>query len=391
VYDFETPLDRRTHGSIKWTFFDEDVLPMWVADMDFRSPPAILEALHARVDAGHFGYTMHAPSLSEAVVERMAARYGWTVAPEHLVYSPGLVVALNAVARAFGRPGDAILVQTPVYGPFLSAPGRNGRYVHMVDLDTVDLGDGIFSYAIDFAAFEVAAAHRQATMFYLCNPHNPAGRVFTRDELLRLGEICLRHDVLIIADEIHSDLLLDDHQHIPMASLSPELAARTVTLIAPSKSFNVPGLGCSVLIAADEGLRARLSDELWGGGEHVNALGFTAAEAAYRYGDPWLAEALALIQRNRDAAVAFIRAHMPAIRTTVPEGTYLMWLDCRALPVDDPAAFFLERARVALNPGQHFGPAGAGYCRLNLGCPRAQLDEALGRMRGAYDALMAAG
>jgi cysteine-S-conjugate beta-lyase len=407
LYDFDEVIPRRGSYSAKWTVYPEDVIPMWVADMDFKSPPAVMERLHGRIDEGHFGYTMDYPELRESIVERMKRLYGWEIQTEDLVFIPGMVLALNVCARTVGKDGDGVLMQTPVYGPFLSVPPVNERFAMMVDMVPVSTGDNTFSYEIDFDAFEKAVT-RQTTSFYLCNPHNPAGRVLSRSELEQLADICMRHNVIICADEIHSDLLLNGNQHVPIASLSPEIAQKTITLIAPSKTFNLPGLACSVAIIPDKDLRLKFEQNARSLGVHVNIMGLESATAAYQHGDDWLKHLLVYLQGNRDLMVDFIRDNIPSIKTTVPEATYLAWLDCRALtlpPVDAAAGasnpfrlvetkggqnaqeFFLAEAKVALNPGTFFGTGYEMFTRLNFACPRSILMEGLERMKAAVDKL----
>jgi cystathionine beta-lyase len=274
----------------------------------------------------------------------------------------------------------------PVYPPFLSAVKDSGRTLVEAALQPERAADGTLRYHIDFEAFE-AAVTPQTRLFLLCNPHNPVGRVFTHAELERMAEICLRHDILICADEIHCNLVFDDHQHRSIAGLAPEVAARTITLLSPSKAFNLPGLGLGFAVVADQALRDRLRDENFRGGGLVNVMGFAAALAAYREGWDWLAALLPYLQDNRDTLVSYLRQHMPEIATTRPEGTYLAWLDCRSLGLEGGAYnFFLERARVGLSDGLPFGKGGEGFLRLNFGCPRPVLLEALARMRAALAA-----
>lgn len=402
TYDFDRIIDRRSKSdSEKWRRYPPDVLPLWVADMDFPSPQPVLDAMQRRIDHGIFGYStmdrsyiakeflstdspgeLDHEELRELFCERLRRLYNWAVRPQELIFIPGLVLGIHLAAQAYGRPGQGIMVQSPVYGPFLSVPPTVGKFVQQVDLSYVQTGDDTFSYEIDFDAFEDAIS-RQTGMLLLCNPHNPGGRVFTRDELERLAEICLRHKLLICSDEIHCDLLLDDVQHIPMAALSPEISASTITLMAPSKTFNLAGLGCSMAIVQNPELRFQLGRMAWSVG-HVNTLAYEAMLAAYRDGDEWLQQLLVYLRANRDYVVDFIRDHMPGLRTTVPEATYLAWLDCRGLELGrNPYDFFLEEAKVALNTGAFFGRGAEGFVRLNFACPRALLTEALERMRDA--------
>ena len=381
-YDFDRPIDRLHSDSAKWGFYAPDVLPAWVADMDFESPAPIMDAVKHRLDHGVFGYAFDLPELRDAVCARLLRLYDWAVEPESLVLLPGLVSGLNVFTRAFGQPGDGVLINTPVYPPFLTAPTNQGQDVHAAAQQTT-LVDGHLHYDIDFAALE-AAITPQTKSFILCNPHNPTGRVYTREELLRIGDLCERHDLVLCSDEIHCELLLDDVKHIPIASLSPALAARTVTLLAPSKTFNIPALGLSLAIIPDPAVRAQMEKAATGIVPHVNVLGMYAALAAYTECDDWLAQLLAYLTANRDYAVEFITNNLPGITTTVPQATYLAWLDCRAAAIDgSPYEFFLKEAKVALNDGARFGVDGEGFVRLNLGCPRATLEEVLTRMRDA--------
>lgn len=379
--DFDCIIDRCATGSMKWQYYGADVLPMWVADMDFAAPEPVIAALQARVAHGVFGYEGYPSALMEAIVARLQQLYGWTVAPEALLFLPGVVTAFNLAAQAFLDPGDGLLIQTPVYPPILGVAQTADAVTHGMEL-TRD-ADG--RYSVDDDLFERAITER-TRMFLLCNPHNPVGRVFRADELARMAELCLRHDLLICSDEIHCDLLFDGCRHIPIAALAPEIAARTITLMAPSKTFNVAGLHCSFAVIPDAELRRRYKAARRGIVDSVNLLGYTAALAAYQEGQPWLDALLRYLEANRDFVVAFVRQNMPGVAVAPPEGTYLAWLDCRAAGIPGNAhGFFLKEARVALNDGATFGSGGEGFARLNFGCPRALLEEGLERMRAALD------
>jgi len=377
--DFDQLIDRRASDCLKWHAYDADVLPLWVADMDFRAPEPVIQALQRRVAHGVFGYCLAPPELREVIVERLARLYGWPVSTEDLVFTPGVVPGFNLAARAVTSPGDGMLVQTPVYPPILHAPANCGLTGNEMEL-TPRPDD---QYEIDFDLFAATITER-TRVFLLCNPHNPVGRVFRRDELERMAELCLRHDIVICSDEIHCDLLFPGSQHIPIASLAPEIAARTITLMAPSKTFNVAGLDCSVAIIQNPELRQKFHaarSDLVG---WPNILGYTAALAAYRDGQPWLDEVLSYLEANRDFLLHYVAAHLPGISMARPEATYLAWLDCRqaSLP-GNPHEFFLKQARVALNDGATFGRGGEGFVRLNFACPRATLVEALERLKTA--------
>lgn len=381
-YDFNQIIERRGSDSAKWAWYGEDTLPLWVADMDFPSPEPVIEALHRRLEHPFFGYGVEPVALAEALCERMERLYGWEITPRDIMFLPGLVSGLNVISRATGRPGDKVLVQTPVYPPFLSAPENQEQGLTDAPLQEVVNGN-IISYEIDYDRFE-AAITPETHLFLLCNPHNPIGRGYSTEELTRLGEICLRHDLVICSDEIHCDLLLGGTQHVPTASVSPELAQRCVTLIAPSKTFNLPGLGCSAAIVQNPELRRKIERAKAGIVPHVNVLGFVAALAAYTQGQEWLDELRLYLTGNRDLLVEYITQNFPGVRTTVPQATYLGWLDFREVGLSEaPFQFFLREAKVALNEGGHFGKAGEGFVRINFGCPRPTLTEALERMKQA--------
>jgi cystathionine beta-lyase len=385
VYDFDSVIDRRRSDSSKWLLYGEDVLPFWTADMDFRSPEPVIEALHTRVAHGVFGYCAEPLELRELIAERMQRLYGWDVSPEWIVFQPGVILGFTRACRANASPGDGVLVQTPVFGPILEAPVTNQQVLNEAEL--VQSADG--SYEIDFEAFERAITAR-TRVFILCNPHNPVGRVFCLQELQRMAEICLRNDVLICSDEIHCDLVFPGNRHVPIASLGPEVEQRTVTLISPSKTFNLPGLRCSMAIIPDPALRNRLQRSASAHFPEVNTLGFVAALAAYRECQDWLDQLLRYLEANRDLVVDFVRSSLPGIEVSRPEALYLAWLDCRQASIPGNAAsFFLEEARVALTDGATFGMAGEGFVRINFACPRSRLLEALRRMKTALTSIAA--
>jgi len=377
---FQTLYPRRASDSLKWNLYPEDVLPMWVADLDFPAPEAVLEALRRRLEDGILGYPevamgpgAGAEGLREVLVRRMADRYDWAIKPEDLVFIPGVVTGFNLACHAFGEPGDGVLVQPPVYMPFLGAAQQAGKVRQDAPLT---LGaDG--AYEVDWDAFEAAITER-TRLFLLCSPHNPVGRVWRREELRRMAEICLRHGVTLCSDEIHCDLLFDGRRHVPLASLDPEVARHTITLMAPSKTFNIAGLTCSFAIIQDAALRRRYLQARHGLVPAVNLLGIVAAEAAYTGGQPWLDGLLRTLHGNRRLLA---EAELPGVRMVPLEGTYLAWLDAREADLgEDAAKFFLERAKVALIDGPAFGPGGEGFLRLNFGCAPQLLAEALQRM-----------
>ena len=383
AYNFDQVIDRRATESVKWHHYGEDMLPLWVADMDFVSPEPVVRALRERVEHGVFGYPQEPRELREAVVEWCARRYGWQIQPDWLAFVPGVVVGFNLACHAVTSPGDGVLLQTPVYPPFFGVP-KNVQ----LELDQTELTrgpDGV--YAIDFDAMEAAIAGR-TRVFLLCNPHNPVGRVFTRAELERMAEMCLRHNLTICSDEIHCDLIFSGQRHIPIASLSPEIAERTITLIAPSKTFNIAGLSCSAAVIPSPALRKQVAAAHKGLMSHVNVMGYVAALAAYRDGREWLDELLPYLEANRDFLHDYVNTQLPGIRMGKPEGTYLAWLDCREAGIPGkPCEFFMREAKVALNDGATFGQGGEGFARLNFGCPRSTLARALDQMKAALSKL----
>jgi len=383
THTFDDCIDRRSTESVKWRLFEPDVLPMWVADMDFRAPQPVIDALQARVAHGVFGYPTEPAELTELLVERLQRLYGWTVQPEEIVYLPGVVTGFNLMGHAFVGAGGGVMMQTPVYHPFFGvAPNVRGS---QQESELVQQPDG--SYAIDWDNFEAAIAE-QTRMFLLCNPHNPVGRVFRQDELERMAEICLRRGLIICSDEIHADFIYNDHRHIPIASLSPEIASRTVTLMAPSKTFNIAGLDCWFAVIPDPALRRAYNLGRGGLAGAPNLLGYVAAQAAYAHGQPWLDALLRYLEGNRDLVVDYVSTHTPQLRLVRPEGTYLAWIDCRSAGLPEPPKdFFLSRGRVAFNAGTDFGPEGEGFIRLNFGCPRQLLLDGLQRIQGALRSL----
>jgi len=383
TFDFDTPVNRAGTDSQKWQkYAGRDVLPLWVADMDFPSPPAILEALHRRVDHGIFGYARPVKSTVDAVVAAMESRYAWRIDPAWLVWLPGLVVGLNVTAQAFAEPGDEVLTLSPVYPPFMSAPKNSARVSVQVPFT---LSGG--AWTIDWDALERAVTPR-TKLFYLCNPHNPLARVWRRDELARLGEFCVRHNLVLCSDEIHCDLILDPAlPHVPTSLLSPEIAARTITLMAPSKTYNVPGLGTSFAIIPDSTRRARFIRATAGIVAEVTCLGFIACEAAYRDSEPWRRALLVYLRGNRDYLLDFLARELPGVRVEAPiEATYLAWLNVSALGLADPAGHF-EKHGVGLSDGAYFGAKKGTHVRANIGCTRATLAEALRRMKAAVAAI----
>ena len=383
TFNFDAPIDRLAFphdDSVKWgKYAGRDVLPMWVADMDFAAPPVVLEALKARVDHGVLGYPHVTQSVVEAVLLHLERDLGWVVDPDWLVWLPGLVTGLNVACRAVGDAHSSVLTATPVYPPFTSAPKLSDR-----QLQTVSLVQHGSDWQWDLDAL-VAASDETTKLLMLCNPHNPVGRVWRKDELLALAALAEQRDWIICSDDIHCELLLEPGvRYTPLASLSPEIARRTISLFAPSKTYNIPGLGASFAVIPDAGLRRRFERVMAGIVPHINVLGYTAMEAAYRHGVPWRSALLDYLRGNRDRLVAAVNA-MPGLKVHAPEATYLAWINARGLQLPEgmSAAQFFEAAGVGLSPGQDFQPGAVDYVRMNFGCTRQNLDEALTRMAAA--------
>ncbi len=390
MHSFDDLVDRRGTNSLKWTRYGKDVLPLWVADMDFLAPePAQTALLHA-VEHGIFGYEMPNRMLAETVATRMERLYQWKVSAEAVVAVPGIVAGFHAAARAACKPGEGILIQPPVYHPFLEVPHNTGCVTQFAPLAQINDRHAV-RYEIDWQAFEAGLNSNSArsAMFLLCQPHNPTGQIYTCDELRRMADICLRNNSVICSDEIHSELLLGGAKHVPIAAIDPEIARRTITLVSPSKTFNLVGLFCGFAIIPDSKLRARFRTVVQELTLHVNSLGLIAAQAAFSGGcDEWLEDLRKYLTANRDCVVDFVSRELAGVWTTVPDATYLAWLDfgdlVRAGKISgDPHRFFLEKAKVALVAGTEFGPGGENFARLNFGCPRTTLMEALRRIGDA--------
>ncbi len=366
---FDTPIDRRDSDSIKWgKYAGRDILPMWVADMDFAAPPGVLAALHTRIEHGIFGYGGARPSLTESVLAHLESEYAWRIEAEWLVWLPGLVSGLNIACRAVD---GAVLTTTPVYPPFLSAPKFSGRHLQQAALACRN-----GRWEMDKNALADALTE-DTGLFLLCHPHNPTGRCWQREELLDLADFARTHALIVCSDEIHCGLVLDDDKrHIPFASLSADAAQRSITLMAPSKTFNIPGLGCAFAVIPDAGLRRRFLRAMDGIVPHVNLLGLAACEAAYRDCADWHRELRGYLAGNRDRLESAVNS-LPGIKMTHVEATYLGWLDVRALGLEKPAAHF-ESHGLGLSDGSDFGAP--GWLRLNFGCPRSTLETALERL-----------
>ena len=378
-FNFDSPINRRHTDSVKWRVAD-DVLPMWVADTDFLAPPAVIDALRQRVAQGIFGYHYESPTLRQTVIDWVARRYGWEIEPDWIIFPPDVVRGMNWAAQAVAEPGDAVLLQSPVYGPFFEIPHNGGFLLQDAPLVQDESG----CYELDMTTM-AATVTSETRAFLLCNPQNPTGRAFTRPELETLAEFCMERDIIVLADEIHADLIYSESQHIPIASLNLDIAQHTITFIAPSKTFNVAGLKASVGIIPNPELRKRMDRARRGVIPPVNLLGMVAMEAAYSQGEPWLDALRAYLQDNRDYLLNFIAdGGLPGVRMARPDGTFLAWLDFRTTPwADAPAQHIMDEAKMRVNDGAWFGEAGSGFIRLNFGCPRSTLEEGLARLHTA--------
>lgn len=387
-YDFDKVIDRQNTRSVKWDYRGEkfgrsDILPMWVADMDFPSPPEVAGAIVKRAEHGVFGYTGVSGQLTDAITGWMRRRNGWTPEGSWIVHSPGVVTSIITAILAYTDVGDSILIQTPVYRPFYSSISDNDRKIVKSPLVS---SNG--RYGMDFDDLEKKLAG--VRMMILCSPHNPVGRVWTPQELNDLAELCEKHNVIVVSDEIHSDLVYKGYSHMPFAIVHDYILQNSVTCISPTKTFNVAGLSESTAIIPNPELRRKFQKTLRKtGAEMLNIFGLEAARAAYEHGEPWLEELLSYLEGNIDLLTGFIGAELPSIRVERPEGTYLAWLDCRELMEKTGSLkdFFISKAGIGMNDGTEFGQEGAGFQRLNFACPRAMLEEGLHRMEHAIKTL----
>lgn len=377
-YDFDSPVQRRGTNSYKWDVAgNENLLPMWVADMDFRTAPAIVDALRRRVEHGIFGYTRVPDSYYDAVTGWFARRHGWTMDRDWIIYTSGVVPALSAIIKALTVPGDKVLVQTPVYNCFFSSVRNNG--CGLVSSPLVHTGD---TFVMDYDDLERKAADPAVKLMILCNPHNPAGRVWTREELVRAGEICIRHGVTVISDEIHCELVMPGYTYTPFASVSEEFSRHSVTCVSPSKAFNIAGLQIADIVCEDAGRRAKI-DRAINVNEvcDVNPFGVIATEAAYNDSEDWLEQLIGYIHGNYQYMKEFCERNLPDFPVAVLEGTYLVWMDCRkaGMSSEELGKRLLDGTGLMLNAGTMYGAEGEGFMRWNIACPRASLAEGLER------------
>lgn len=387
TFDFDTPVSRKGTDCLKYDFAVKrgrpaDVLPLWVADMDFKTSERILDAIRSRVDHGIFGYTDPGDRYFEALAGWMESRHGWKVQAEWGIRTPGVVVALAMAVQAYTEPGDAVLIQQPVYYPFTEVIADNGREV--ISSDLVQEADG--SYRMDFNDFEQKIREHQIRLFLLCSPHNPVGRVWTREELSKIGDICLKYGVTVVSDEIHEDFVYGERKHQVFANLKPEFAEISVTCTSPAKTFNLAGLQISNILIPDARLREKFQRQVTAMGySQANTLGITACEAAYRYGGDWYEAMLSYLEGNIRYMKDYLERELPQLAMREPEGTYLVWVDFRGLglPEEKLEELIVKKAGLWLDSGAIFGNTGEGFERFNVACPRATLRQALDQLAAA--------
>jgi len=390
--DFDKIIDRTNFYSKKWDELEKifgtdakDVLPMWIADMEFRSPKPVIEAIKKAAEHGIYGYTSRPLSYYQAIIDWIEKRHNWKVKKDWLAYSPGVVSALSFIVRAFIQAGDKVIIQPPVYYPFFKVIENNG--CHIVN-NPLKLNNK--RYVMDFEDLERKVDDSRVKILILCSPHNPVGRVWQKEELIRLGEICLKNDVMVISDEIHADILFEGYKHTPFASISPAFAQNSITCTAPNKTFNLAGLQTSTIIIPNKKyyrIYSNILDSL--ALDENNIFGLVALEAAYRYGEEWLEQLLSYLNENLEFLMKYFKERIPKIKVIRPEGTYLIWLDCRQLgfSAKDLNNFMIKKARVALDDGYWFGTEGEGFMRINIACPRSFLEEGLKRIEKAVNVI----
>ncbi|RSK49770.1 MalY/PatB family protein [Bacillus canaveralius] len=384
-YDFHEKIDRVNTASVKWgmtkeVFGSDDLLPMWVADMDFRPPEEVQKALAKRIEHGIYGYTYVPPSVSKAIKSWLYKRHDWQINRSWLLYASGVVPAISTAIQAFTVPGDKVMLQSPVYYPFFEMVEKNDRIVVNSPLQLTGS-----QYEINFTDFE-ECLKQGVKLFLLCSPHNPGGRVWNEEELTEIGRLCVKYDCLILSDEIHSDLVFSPYRHIPIASFEP-FSSHVITCIAPSKTFNLAGLQAAALIIKNEKLREQFREaQQRQGFFSLNTFGTLAMEAAFRYGEPWLDSLLDYLQENVGITKKYFQEHLPRFRLIEPESTYLLWIDCRPLGLTDEQLQdrLLEKGKLALEPGSKFRQGGEGFVRMNIGCHREVLIEGLERFTKAF-------
>lgn len=385
INNFDAVIDRSNNFAAKWSEMDKkygtnDLLPMWIADMDFKTAPCIIDALRDRLEQGIYGYTTRPASYNESIASWTDRRYGWNINPKWLIFSPGVIPTISILIQEMTKENDKIMIQEPVYSPFNSVVKQNKR--NLVISPLIKLEDG--NYVMDYE--DIESKIKDVEVFILCNPHNPVGRVWTKEELKKLGDICIRHNVLVISDEIHSDIIFKNHKHIPFGSISEEFAQNSITCMAPTKTFNIAGLQTSQVILPNEEHYQILDNAFIRLDiRRNNAFSLVATEAAYNHGEDWLNEYLKYIEENMDFAINYINENIPSLKVRKPEGTYLLWVDFSETGLSDEevAKALVYKGKVALNSGESFGTGGKGYQRINLACPRVMVKDGLSRIKKA--------
>lgn len=389
-YNFDTVVDRSDNFAAKWTEMDKkygtnDLLPMWIADMDFKAAPCIVEAIRNRLDQEIYGYTTRPDSYNESIVNWVSKRFGWNIKKEWLIFSPGVMPSISLIIQELTDKNDKIMIQEPVYSPFNSIVKANDRELVISPLIKEENGNYVMNYA------EIEANIKDVKLFILCNPHNPVGRVWTKEELIKLGDICIRNNVKVISDEIHCDIILKGHKHTPFGSISEEFAQNSITCMAPTKTFNIAGLQMSQVILPNEDDFNKLETAFTRIDiKRNNAFSLVATEAAYNHGEDWLDEFLEYLEGNIDFAVKYIQDNIPALKVNKPEATYLLWVDFSKLGKSDDeiAKALVEKGKIALNNGPSFGIGGSQFQRINLACPRSMVEEGLSRIKTAVESLL---
>ena len=377
-YNFDQLINRRESESIKWNLYEENILPLWVADTDFLSPPSIVSALQERINHGIFGYPKIQDSTKRAIQRWLLKRHNWKTKTDDIILLPGVVQGFNITAKAYSNPGDAILIQTPAYHPFFHVAKNSNTKLVISPLSRK--ANGYFEVTRDDFHSSVTPETR---IFMLCNPQNPTGRTFSKSELLNMAEVCLKRNIIICSDEIHSDLVFEESKHIPIAALSEDISSITITLLSASKTFNIAGLKSSAVVITNPLLKDRFVQSMEGSVGAVNLLGDISMRAAYENGEDWLNKLISYLEVNRNLLFDFVHSELPGVQMSKPESTYLGWLDCKDTGLENPSKFFIDQARVALNEGSWFGEEYSRFVRLNFGCPKERLITGLERMKAA--------
>ena len=383
--NFDSLIDRSNNFAAKWSEMDKkygtnDLLPMWIADMDFKTAPCIIDALRGRLEQGIYGYTTRPASYNESIASWIERRYGWNINPNWLIFSPGVIPTISILIQEMTKENDKIMIQEPVYSPFNSVVKQNKRELVISPLTKLEDGNYVMDYE------DIEAKIKDVKVFILCNPHNPVGRVWTKEELKKLGDICIKHNVLVISDEIHSDIIFKNHKHIPFGSISKEFEQNSITCMAPTKTFNIAGLQTSQVILPNKEHYQILDNAFIRLDiRRNNAFSLVATEAAYNNGEEWLNEYLEYIEGNMDFAINYINENIPSLKVRKPQGTYLLWVDFSETGLSDEeiAKALVDKGKVALNSGESFGIGGKGYQRINLACPRVMVEDGLSRIKKA--------